>query len=296
MKTVVEEIDAKKAQLYLESNPEFESGKKGTNRPISWRWVNNLAKDMLNENWMLTHQGIAFDTDGQLKDGQHRLLAVIQATEEGATDGEHELSPNPKLKVQFRVTHGVDPNTFDVIDVGRTRTSSQILAMGGHINTVQLAAAGRLLYLYDHYEYTHWRKTKVPGHAVLDYVNKVKLANYASIGQSLFNVGFITSAVTAGYYVCRRALPSGPHNEYIEGLKTGEDLRSEDPRLALRNYMIRSKGGTNPRRDSFLHLALYIKGWNDFVNNRRRSMVTWRVNESFPSPVEKINVETTDVE
>jgi hypothetical protein len=286
--TEIEEIDAETAEKYLESNPTFETGRRGTNRPISWVKVNQYARDMLRGNWMLTHQGIAFDTSDKMRDGQHRMWAVYQAATEGARDGETVLPPNPKISVKFSVTRGLDPKTFDVIDTGRARTSGQILAMQGYNNSIQLAAAARLLYLFDNHEYSQWRTVKVTNHTVLETVKKHKLDNFLTVGTSLFEVGFINSAVLVGYYVCNRAMPNGPLNEYMEGLKTGESLRAEDPRLVLRNYMIKSKSlGLDYRRDSALHLALFIKSWNDFVNKRRRSQVSWRSGkESFPRPVE----------
>lgn len=52
------------------------------NRSIGSRHVARLVADMEAGRWYLTHQGIAFDVDGQLVDGQHRLEAVRQS---GAT-------------------------------------------------------------------------------------------------------------------------------------------------------------------------------------------------------------------
>jgi hypothetical protein len=52
------------------------------NRSIGRNHVARLTADMKAGRWHLTHQGIAFDADGQLVDGQHRLTAVMQS---GAT-------------------------------------------------------------------------------------------------------------------------------------------------------------------------------------------------------------------
>lgn len=290
MKTVVEEIDVKKAKAFLLNNIPFESGSPGTNRPILSAVVNNYARDMLNGHWWLTHQGLGFDTNGKLKDGQHRLLALVMAAEDGATDGEHVVPPNPKIKLQFNVTYGLEPDVFDVLDVGRIRSSNQILAMAGHVNTMKLAAAGRLLYLYDHYEYEQWRRIKVPTHTILAYVNETKLQNYVDVGTSLQYIGVIATAATVGFYVCERVLPDAPHQSFLEGLRTGENLGKENPVNTLRNYFIRSKkDASSPRRESFYHLALYIKAWNDFCNKRRRSTISWKPSESFPRPIEKVN-------
>ncbi len=54
--------------------------KKNTeNRKLRESTIETYATDMRNGDWVLTHQGIAFDNDGKLIDGQHRLYAIIRA-------------------------------------------------------------------------------------------------------------------------------------------------------------------------------------------------------------------------
>jgi hypothetical protein len=45
------------------------------NHPVSARRVQLIAKGK----WCVTHQGIAFGPNGELYDGQHRLLAIVMA-------------------------------------------------------------------------------------------------------------------------------------------------------------------------------------------------------------------------
>lgn len=49
------------------------------NRPLRSKVVESLMRDMKNGNFVLTHQGIAFDSNGNLIDGQHRLTACALA-------------------------------------------------------------------------------------------------------------------------------------------------------------------------------------------------------------------------
>ena len=60
------------AQRWLEKNHP-------SNRPVAWRRVEAFANDMRMGAWKLTHQGICFDAEGYLIDGQHRLQAVVNA-------------------------------------------------------------------------------------------------------------------------------------------------------------------------------------------------------------------------
>lgn len=52
------------------------------NRPIARNRVTSFANDMREGKWELTHQGVCFDKEGRLIDGQHRLHAIVES---GAT-------------------------------------------------------------------------------------------------------------------------------------------------------------------------------------------------------------------
>lgn len=67
----VQTVTSELAKLYL--------AKSRGNRNLSLKKVNQYASDMGNGHWQVTHQGIAFDESGVLKDGHHRLHAVIKA-------------------------------------------------------------------------------------------------------------------------------------------------------------------------------------------------------------------------
>ena len=45
------------------------------NRPVSRQTVEQYARDMKAGRWYYTNQGIGFDVNGVMTDGQHRLLA-----------------------------------------------------------------------------------------------------------------------------------------------------------------------------------------------------------------------------
>lgn len=83
------------------------------NRPVSDDVVAAYARDMAANRWQPTHQGIAFNDQDQLIDGQHRLLAVIKS----------------KKTVRMMVTFGLrsqiegsEMTTMDCVDRGRTRS------------------------------------------------------------------------------------------------------------------------------------------------------------------------------
>ncbi len=92
MRSRVQTITPARAAEWLEANT--------TNRPLSRPVVRSFAEAMRRGEWLVTHQGIAFDVNGVLVDGQHRLAAIIEAD----------------LPVQLTVFREVAEGTFDVLD------------------------------------------------------------------------------------------------------------------------------------------------------------------------------------
>lgn len=83
----------------------------GTNRKINPEFVDRYADMMKNGQWTLSPQGLAFNNQGQLLDGQHRLHAVIE-------------SNNPQ---EFIIFEGWGPETIRVMDAGMQRMAHQAL-------------------------------------------------------------------------------------------------------------------------------------------------------------------------
>lgn len=106
METHVEEITPEIATRYLSRNAK--------NRSIRRQEVEAYAREIKRGTFVLTHQGIAFDADGNLIDGQHRLMAI-------ATAG---------IPVRMMVSRGVNPAALSVVDRGASRTIRDVIAIG----------------------------------------------------------------------------------------------------------------------------------------------------------------------
>jgi hypothetical protein len=84
------------------------------NRKVSPFGVSRLRGAMADGMFRTTHQGIAFDRNGALRDGAHRLVAIV------------ESGKAQTLMVSF----GLEPEAMQVIDIGRRRTFRDILLIG----------------------------------------------------------------------------------------------------------------------------------------------------------------------
>lgn len=97
-------ISPKEAERMLQTS--------GGNRPIRRQVVEQYAGAMRRGEWRLTHQGIAFDARGALRDGHHRLHAIIKAG----------------CEVQMVVTSGLAGDAVMGMDRGAARSIADLLA------------------------------------------------------------------------------------------------------------------------------------------------------------------------
>ena len=109
---VVMEVGPKQAIHWLENN--------SRNRAVKQSHVDRLARDIIENRWRLSHQGIAFDTRGLLLDGQHRLWAIVEANR----------------PVLLRVFFNEPAENKQVMDVGERRSNLDIMTMTQQVGDV----------------------------------------------------------------------------------------------------------------------------------------------------------------
>ncbi len=85
------------------------------NRPLQPAHSTFLANQMRGGKWMETGDSIKFGENGQLIDGQHRLLAVVRSG----------------ISQSFVVAREVQNEAFQVVDSGKKRTSGDVLCISG---------------------------------------------------------------------------------------------------------------------------------------------------------------------
>jgi len=246
-----------------------------TNRPFIPFLAEQFEKDMLAGHWLVSHQGLAWDYNGVLLDGQHRLVAVYNAWTE-----------NPDFEgIDTEVTYDLDPETFKIVDVGRTRRPTDILGIRGEDNRMHLASALRLLYWFETKRegIFHFNRTKMTSTELLEMLDKHPGIREAVRRAYALRDVLIVSAVAVAIYLIEREHDDPHLDEFINGVKTGANLPELDARLALYRWATKSR----PRKRSYNteQLALFLKAWNDWITNTPRKELKIRSTETFPVPV-----------
>jgi hypothetical protein len=95
------------------------------NRKIRGWHVYALADAMTRGEWRVTSQGIGIDTNGNLRDAHHRLMAVIKSN----------------VTIRSLVVMGLPVNAYEVIDTGIKRNLSDLLQENKRVTDILNAAA-----------------------------------------------------------------------------------------------------------------------------------------------------------
>ncbi|MGC0422225.1 hypothetical protein [Embleya sp. AB8] len=242
------------------------------NRPLSRQTVAHLVRAIERGEWQLTHQGIAFDQDETLLDGQHRLAAVVKSN----------------LAVQMAVTRGVSRSAFTVMDTGRKRTGRDALTLAGETNSTHLAAALRGLHLYLNQPDTSWSggSTGITNDQLLrvleEHPGMRDAINHGLILNRAIKITVTASAI--GWYVTAKERPDIDPADWLAKLVSGAGLAVGDPRLTFRNTMMGLAAGQRHRRsdDSREYLLYYLKAWNAWVEGRELKLLRRSPKEQMP--------------
>jgi hypothetical protein len=269
MRSRVQKITPVKAEEMLAANT--------ANRPLSKSTVRAFAEAMRRGDWLVTHQGIAVDSNGVLVDGQHRLAAVIEAG----------------LPVEMTVFTEVEPDTFDVLDTGKRRNAADVLAIEGEKYTTLLAAMVRTVWLYHNRPDTSWSggSAAVTNHQIVQTLAAHPgIRDFVGLGERIANeTGMIKSAAGASSYLIEQANRSRKARleDWYDGIIDGTGLRKNDPRLVFRRTMFtmarRQAGVVQRRRDTREHVALCLKAFNAWAAGETLTSLRFAAREPVPT-------------
>lgn len=222
------------------------------NRPARAAKIAAYARDMKAGAWLLTGETIIIDDRGRLVNGQHRLLACIQAN----------------VTFPVNVAHGAHPSAQEVMDTGVKRTAGDALNLLGYSNAILLAAITRLALRYritggGAKRLTNLQPTTTE---IVQYVEKhPRLCDAATVGARYqTQIDAPASVVGLVWWLTAHVDQSGA-NEYLDSLANFRTSGHNDPRGAvLKRLAAMSRERTRGRSvmDQSVYLAVLLRGWN----------------------------------
>lgn len=197
------------------------------NRRLRRTTVIGYARDMKIGEWIPNHQGIAFDKDGNLLDGQHRLAAIVMS---GVTIP-CLIARNVPTKAE-----GAMAATMDTIDRGAARSVADMLFLNhGATDSLAVTAICALLANIAARDSGRSKKMSTPQALAVMDIWKPHIA--FAVENRAKTLGIRSAPVMAAIAFARPVKIKAVEQFYLS-LVSGEGLFKNDPCHTLRNYLI----------------------------------------------------------
>ena len=225
------------------------------NRRVTLAILRKYARNMAEGRWKKTGQGIVFDCQGKLLEGQHRLLACLFS---GATF------------TTYVVTGAADDSDiFAYIDNGKPRSPADALYTSGSNGCSQaLASAVKIAVRYEAGGFKIGSMPRMPElepYEVMDYIahhDGMIDAAHKLVGnfkKSMKVVGHVGIATFFSWQVIER-YGINELDRFLSPLGSGAHLAEDSPILALRDRL-RSAGDDESKITLQQRLGLLIKAF-----------------------------------
>lgn len=247
MEYKLEKITPEIAAEYLKHNTNEKQ------RNINMAKVRSYALDMLNGNWEVNGEAIVFSKKGVLKNGQHRLKAIIE-------------SGTPTSIVVIR---GVDDDV-NIYDCGAGRTVSQWGKATGYKISTSMSAAARII--------TSGFNTSTSRGTITDFIAQhydelKEAARIVSIGAK--HATGDKGAVCLCVYIARkkRLYTDEMLEDFFKVFNTGVydpgQTRNANPALVARRQFV-EKLPSGSRSTQIKHFEIVSQALRDYKNGRDR--------------------------
>lgn len=254
----VETIGPEKAKEYLKANINNPRGNHSLSRSV----VKRYAEDMKAGKWELNGEAIEFDEDGVLKNGQHRLAAIIVAG----------------VEVKILVVRGVSRDTI-VYDIPLKRNAAQMVnAMGFDCNPTITAAAGIIVNKFTKRE----SPVVIRDYAAKNFDELNRAYRVCCYGNNKYSRN--AACIAATYLVLRtRTVPVYEAELFFRLFNdygyTSADGYEAGPAMVARQ-MFEDRDRQNGYQIQKERLEIIIMALNDFHKNKKREN-KYRISEPF---------------
>lgn len=261
----LEIIGPKLAHQYL--------GVAAENRNVREGSVAQYARDMIADKW---HSSvIRFDTEGKLRDGQHRLKAIV-------------LSKTEQL---FWVERNVPVEAFRSIDTGIKRTMADILAISGERNVNVLATGIRYAAWLENFPgvgFSSASTIPMSPDETFNYLNNNgRVRESASLGQKVASsIKYPPSMAAALHYLGVKTGNEEYADRFWDQMISGAGIIEFTGPWALRKIVIddQLRHKYDGRLDRNMLFALSLKAWNYWKHDLFVRRLQWLRNADEPFP------------
>ncbi len=214
------------------------------NRSVRQAKLIQYSADMSAGKWVMNGEPLIVSKDGNLNDGQHRCLAVIDSN----------------TTVPATIVFGFERETRLTVDQGAMRSASDFLGMEGVHNASTIAAIARMAIAYEHDNGTSLNFANyVTSAQIRDRVARDhELADAATFGCSNYHYSkrfAATSLIGFSFYALSRVHQQDAKT-FLERVCRGDGLRIGEPAHTLREKMMEGRISRDRK------VSMILRAWN----------------------------------
>lgn len=219
------------------------------NRPARRSHVAFLANEILSGHWQVNGQAIVIAEDDEVLDGQHRLMAIIEAGR-----------PARSL-----VIYGVSPEAFKTIDTGAVRTGADALVLhfpeASPVIVKAVASAVRWCVRIE--RQFHGVSAKISNSEIIEYTEShPSLFHCAEILNGYPKDGRpVSLACATALYEMFSRKDAALADSFMRKFYTGEQIGLQEPEFVLRQMLIKDA----QRLQGYpaeIKMKMCVKAWN----------------------------------
>lgn len=221
-------------------------------RSVKQGRVLRYAREMTAGRWRLTHQAVAFNAEGQMIDGQHRMLAVIRSG----------------VGVPIAVAWSAPGDSIDCVDLTQERSAADIFRIQGRsdVTAERVAIARTIEYGTDS---VALRTNRSPQELALLVERHAEAISFVLANKPRYvrgvTVSVVLGAVAVAHYTVRDRAKLA---DFMLALISGVASQSGGDRtvICLRDWLMAtgSSVGNGPlREEAFLKVQRAIKAYLD---------------------------------
>jgi hypothetical protein len=242
--------------IHPDQAKEWLDTKNSNNRPISENAVQKYAQEMKQNRWRLNGQSIGFNKDGQLVNGQHRLLACVRSN----------------TPFETVVVYGVENDAFNTIDDCNTRSMADVLHIKGEASSGLLSAGLRFLWLYVRGEIEHkdLRKGQICTKPLLELTleknPKIRSSvKFYSMLKARPGGLLISAGMAIGLHYLFSLVDEKKADEFFNRLQSGLELTEDNPVYILRARLIAGQKESSTKLTQSAVYYYTVTSWNAYV-------------------------------
>jgi hypothetical protein len=239
----------------------------GHNRNVTWGRVTQYAEDIRRGEWLMNGEAIKIAKDGTVLDGQHRLMAILEADR----------------PIETLLVTGLDPTAQESMDQGKPRGFNDVLRLRGEKDYNVLAAAVKLIATYerDGVPFARGFASAVSNQqASLTLARNPEIRDACKLATRLRKPWMPVSNMGALYFLMSAA-EEGRAAAFFTQL--GEGVELAGPVHTLRDRLICEHAISDGTRMHLkVRMVFVVIGWNAFVEGHSLPDLRWAMNDPFP--------------